>query len=360
LLSGSEDGSLRLWDVASGQCLRVIQGYTATVYDVDWSPDSAQLVSGSADALVTIYAVDGATPPRVLRGHGSEVFGVGWNPVGNLIATSEWNNLIRLWDSTSGVCLHLLQHPDDPSNFFDTLAWSPDGERLATTTYAHGVEVFESTVPPRCWSGERVPAWIRHVVWSGDGRWLAGGGDDGVAYVWDAAAGTIFRRLTGHHDRVISVAWSPDGTRLASGSWGNQRGELFIWDVQRGERLATLAGHAGLVSAVAWATGDGEAVISGGGDGELRWWNWQSGDCVRVCMAHQGTVQALKLSPDGTKLASCGDDGAIMLWDVHSGEHLQTVRRDRPYERLDITDLTGITDAQRTSLLSLGATMQSD
>jgi WD40 repeat protein len=90
-------------------------------------------------------------------------------------------------------------------------------------------------------------------------------------------------------------------------------------------------------------------------DGQLSWWDVHSGTRVRVRQAHQGTVQALRRSPDGAKLASCGDDGAIMLWDLASGEHLQTLRRDRPYERMDITDLTGLTEAQRKSLLALGA-----
>jgi WD40 repeat protein len=74
-----------------------------------------------------------------------------------------------------------------------------------------------------------------------------------------------------------------------------------------------------------------------------------------VIEAHQGTVQAIRRSPDGTKLASCGDDGAIMLWDLRSGDHLQTLRRDRPYERMDITDLKGVTEPQRAALMALGA-----
>ena len=105
---------------------------------------------------------------------------------------------------------------------------------------------------------------------------------------------------------------------------------------------------------MAWSPG-GEQLISGGGDGTLRWWEVQCGECVRVREAHQGTVQALKVSPDGRRLASCGDDGAIQLWDLDSGESLQTLRRDRLYERLNITDIQGLSEVQQASLRALGA-----
>ena len=143
--------------------------------------------------------------------------------------------------------------------------------------------------------------------------------------------------------------------RLASAGGGRGSGEIFVWEAHSGERVQALAEHPGAASAVAWSP-NGEILMSGGGDGKLRWWEVDSGHCVRVQEAHQGrVVHALKVSPDGSRLASCGDDGAIMIWDLESGQHLQTLRRDRPYERLNITGVRGLTEAQKASLCALGA-----
>ena len=87
----------------------------------------------------------------------------------------------------------------------------------------------------------------------------------------------------------------------------------------------------------------------------LRWWNVQSGECVKIREAHQGAVQSLKISVDGRRLASCGDDGAVTVWDLASAELLRTLRRDRPYERLTITGVKGLTQAEIASLRGLGA-----
>jgi WD40 repeat protein len=127
-----------------------------------------------------------------------------------------------------------------------------------------------------------------------------------------------------------------------------------VWDVQDGKRVHAFAGQADLVYALAW-TPIGDQLVSGGSDGMLCWWNVQSEKCVRKRNAHQGAVRSLKISPDGRWLASCGDDGAIMIWDLHTAEHMRTLRRDRPYERLNITGIKGLTDAQRITLRTLGA-----
>jgi len=176
-------------------------------------------------------------------------------------------------------------------------------------------------------------------------------------YVWDASDGSERLRLAGHHGGVTSVAWSPDGSRLASGGSGQGQGdsgELLVWDARSAKPVHAFVGHPGVVSAVTWAP-SGERLISGGSDGWLRWWQMPSLECVRVQQAHPGMVHSLKVSPDGRLLASCGDDGAIMLWNLESGEHLRTLRRDRPYERLTITGIQGLTQAEIATLRALGA-----
>src|SRR5260221_512537 len=293
-------------------CVRVIQGYATSLFDIDWSPDGTQLVSGGTNTLVTIWDVAGGTSPSVLRGHRWIVHGVAWSPDGRLLASSGWDNTIGLWDAATGACLQLLRDPAAADTIFQGVAWSPDGRLLACGSYLRGVQVWDVTARTRRWVGRAYPTKIRRVASSPDGTRLASGGDDGSVCLWDASDGTLLQRLQGHSGMVASVAWSPDGTRLASGGGGRGSEELLVWDAHSGECVRALAGHAGLVFAVAWMK-LGDLLVSGESDGMLRWWDVQSGECMRIRAAHQGTIQSLRASPDGQRLATYGHRWIIML-----------------------------------------------
>ncbi len=353
LLSGSPDGTLRLWEVERGQCVRVLRGYDACLYDLDWSPDGTQLASAGSDSVVSLWRVEGpggGAPRGVLRGHGWSVYGVAWHPDGGVLASSGWDNAIRLWEPATGSSAQVIRDRDHPDTLFWGLAWSPDGKHLASAGLNRGVLVWEERADSGRWIGRELPLFIRRLTFSPDGTRLVGGAEDGHVYVWGASDGKLLQRLAGHQGAVMCVAWSPDGSRLASASGS----EVLVWEVRSGAGMRALAPHPGGALAVTWEP-SGERLLSGGSDGRLRWWEVQSGECVREQEAHQGTVQALKVSPDGRRLASCGNDGTIRLWDLESGHALGTLRRDRPYERLNIMGIRGLTEAQQASLRALGA-----
>jgi len=232
--------------------------------------------------------------------------------------------------------------------------------------------VWDMTTRSLRWVGQPYQTMFIGVAWSPDGTRLAAGSDDGSVYLWQGTDGTLLQQLQGHHGSVNRVVWSPDGMHLAS---GGSTGELFLWDVQSGERVQTFVGHSGVIQALAWsrsqtgASGQEQAaptLISGDSDGLLRWWDVQSGECVCVQAAHQGMIRSLRVSPDGRWLGSCGDDGAIKIWDLCGSGLVQgtvpaspplwrTLQHNRPYEGLTITGIKGLSEAQKVSLQALGA-----
>ena len=246
------------------------------------------------------------------------------------------------------------------ANYADTLffgvEWSPDGRLLAGGTYMHGLHVWDMTTYTCHWVGCQNPTWIHHVVWSPDGTRLVSCGDDGLS-LWDASQGMLLERLQWHQTTMLSAAWSSDGRLLASGGSGRSGGEVLVWDItgeHRAEPIQVLHGLTGAVFAVAWSP-HGKVLISGENTGKIRWWDVETGACLSMREGHDGAVQALEVAPDGHILASCGDDSTIRLWDIESTELLRILRRDRPYERLDITGIKGLTEAQKETLYSLGA-----
>ena len=128
----------------------------------------------------------------------------------------------------------------------------------------------------------------------------------------------------------------------------------MLWAAFSGQPLATLKGHTRGVFGVA-LSGDGRLLASSSFDMTVKLWEVPSGRPLATLQGHTGVVLAVALSADGGLVVSGSNDGTIKLWDPNSGACLRTLRGDRRYERMDITGLTGVTDAQRAALRALGA-----
>jgi WD40 repeat protein len=150
---------------------------------------------------------------------------------------------------------------------------------------------------------------------------------------------------------VWSVVFAPDGHTLASSSSDRT---VKLWDTQTAECRITLQGHTDRIVPVAFHP-DGKSIASGSDDLTIRLWDSWSGHLLMTFNGHTGWVISLAFSPDGNTLISSSGDGTIKLWDTHSGECIRTLRPPRPYEGMNITGATGLTDAQRETLKALGA-----
>ena len=168
---------------------------------------------------------------------------------------------------------------------------------------------------------------VLSLAFSPDGRTLASGtgGSEGVR-LWDTHTGEILKTLEEHLGVGASIAFSPDGTMLAGGGSVRFPFEytLCLWDVRTGKLKDTLTGHTGTVTTVAFSP-DGTMLASGSYDSEIRLWNAKTGAPLRRLGGHSHGVESVAFSPDGTTLASGGRDNMVRLWDADTGEILKTL-----------------------------------
>ena len=159
------------------------------------------------------------------------------------------------------------------------------------------------------------------VAFSPNGQTLASGSQDRTIRLWNPNNGNLKRTLTGHRDAVNSVAFSPDGRTLASGSWD---GTIRLWNPNNGNLKSTLTGHTNGILFVAFSP-DGQTIASASGDQTIRLWNPNNGKHIRTLSGHTNIVDSVAFSPDGRTLASGSRDQTIRLWNPNNGKLKSTL-----------------------------------
>ncbi|MBD1903676.1 NB-ARC domain-containing protein [Trichocoleus sp. DQ-A3] len=346
LASGSNDSTVRLWDVETGRSLRTVQGYSAGVRSVVFSADGQALVSGGDDKTVKLWDIQSGVCIRTLKGHLSWVWSVAISSDGQMLASSSSDSTVRLWDADTRQCLKTLK---SHTNIVMSVAFSPDGQTLASGGTDQDIFLWDVE------SGQRLKAFPRNgriwsVAFSPDGQILACGSEDTIIRLWDIQSGGLIRTLQGHTSLVFSIAFSPDGQYLVSSSSDQT---VKLWNINTGECLRT-GFHTGGVWRVTFCS-SGQYFVSASNDKTVKVWNPESGECLTTLHGHEGEVWSVAFMPHSSILASGSQDGTIKLWDISTGKLLKTLRDRRPYEQMNITGVTDITDAQKDTLRLLGA-----
>ena len=298
LAAAGDDGRVLLDDATTGARLHTLAGHSSPVLGVAFSPDGRRLAScsgqldGEGDASIRLWDTATGDPLALLVGHTSAVCAVAFSPDGRRLASvsgralSRDDDTLRLWDVATGECLGV--HPGH-QGLVSCVEFSPDGRLVATGSFDHSVRLWEADGGRLVATLEGHSSAVLCLAFSPDGRTLASGSGDPlglgehVVRLWDVASGRALTVLSGHASPVFAVAWSPDGRRLATGS-GNlplpvvERGpgdtSIRLWDAADGELLLTLpdAGLSGSAAPI-WElafTPDGRRLVSAGDDGALR------------------------------------------------------------------------------------------
>jgi WD40 repeat protein len=335
LASASSDRSIKVWDAKTGETLLALRGHHGDVRGVSFDPASAgrRLASGGNDGLVKLW--DAAeVGPRILQGHTHTIQQFLFSPDGRL-ASAASDGTIRLWDSRSGKERLKIDY------LTERLAISPDGRLLAAgwTDLRRTERIGEAMV----WdaeTGREVRRLGGHtevvlcVAFSPDGRTLATVGSKpfppparpGEVKLWDVATWKEIDRFRPPLGVVVGLTFSPDGRQLAL---AGTDGSLVLWDVKERKEGHRLRGHTGWVRSLAYRPG-GKALATGDTAGTLIVWEAATGRPLLKRKAHGGPLTGLAFNPDGSRLASTSFDlinagDEVKLWDPDGGREVLTL-----------------------------------
>jgi WD40 repeat protein len=343
IASGSADQSVRLWHTQTGECCKTLQGYTNFVLSVAFSSDDQHLASTSTDQTVNLWDISTGECLNSFYGHENWVWSVAFSLDDQLLVSGGFDHTVRVWDRSS--CLRVLR---GHTNWVWSVAFSPDGETVASGSFDQTIRIWN----PR--TGECVhilaaQSRIWAIDYSPDGQFLASGEENHNIHLWNPQTGQCLKTLQGHTNRVMSIAFSADGKQLVSGS---EDGTVRIWDVKSGQCVCVLEADERIAS-VAFAP-NGDFVASGGVDQLVKIWNLSTGEC-RIVRGHCDRIWSVKFNRDSSILASGSEDQTVRLWDVESGECVKVLQKPQPYDGMKIANISGVTNAQKTTLKALGA-----
>ncbi len=310
ILSGSDDKTSRLWETASGRCIRIFEGHTGPVNCVAFSPDGQLILSGSGDGTLRLSDAVSGQCRWIARASGA-ILHCAFSPDGSNILSSSDDYTLRLWNTSLGSCTRVFLGHAGPVR---SGAFSPDGSLLLSGSNDGTLRVWD-TASGRCiqvLSGH--PDWVLSAVFSTQGPLLLSGCSDHTLRLWDTGSGHCIRVFRGHTNSVRSVAFSQDGSQALSGSADHT---LRLWDVVSGRCIRIFEGHCGAIASVAFCQNESR-ILSGSSDHTLRLWEVASGQCVRIFEGYSESVRSIFFSPDGSSTLDDRYDEILNLWDASS------------------------------------------
>jgi WD40 repeat protein/DNA-binding XRE family transcriptional regulator len=339
--AGQQRGSIRIWDAVTADELLVTFNPGGSFF-VHFSPDGEHIAAADHDYTVRVFDTSpaGSREWLTLEAHSGGVRRTVYSPNGTRLATAGIDGTAKVFDANTGKD-YLTLSGHDESVF--GIAYSPDGKRLATASFDKTVKVWDAKTGQELLTLSKMGhgdgivgnlySGVLDIAFSPDGTRLASAGADGTAIVWDAITGQELLTLSNHGVGLTNLAFSPDGRRLLTASdtdltlgipeSGFADAQATMWDLATGHEIFSVTGPVRI-----WGLAfdkDGRRFATGGFDGVLRLWDAASGHKLLELPGHGGTIGDIHFSSDGKTVATGSADGTAKVWDAVMGTELATL-----------------------------------
>lgn len=359
LVIASSNGDASLWNLATGEQVRLLDGHAASVTSVVFSADGTQILTGSDDSSALLWETGTGAILGSFGGHTEGVTDVAFAPNNTMLTASADGRAIH-WNIATGQMQQtlMIEIPSGDSRPprrvpLQSIAVAPNGEHVLLGDVDGDAHLWELATGElvQFYAGHR--ASVLETAFTSDGTEAitAGARTDHTVRFWPVMASKIRQTIENHTASVAALALSPDGRQLLSGGCDQA---ARLWDLGSATNVYEIVGHSHSISpcvSFAEISPDGQLILTGTGAG-LRLSTRASGQFLRIINAHRHAIRSARFSADSRYIVTAGDDrnpascfnncGSAKVWDAQSGDLLQTLTHDGTVTAATISEDGGL------------------
>ena len=345
---GYEDRTLNFIRTDTFQLTTRLAGHSSALYSVACAPNNPAIIAGGGEnSVVTLWNLENGVPMQVLEGHTYRVFYMTFRADGEKLLTSSYDRTLRIWDVKGGYCEQVLAgHKAE----IRAACWVGD-EQIISTSPDLSIRIWDARTGLQVETLHGAFDELYAMAVTPDFQLLAAGGEDHKIWLWDLRTRQVLGEIPGHRGTIWALHFISKGRTLISCS---SDGTVRYWDMETQKEMRTIHADSDQVKTIA-LNRSGTLLASAGYDRTVKLWDVESGDLLGSMTGHSGTIYSLGFTADDQAVVSASHDGTLRVWDVQSKNCSKILRPDRPYERMNITDVVGISRSQQNSLRQLGA-----
>ncbi len=312
ILTPSSDGTVRVWNAATGAELLTLSGHDDTVYQAVWNGDETRILTASFDGTARVWDAASGAELLTLSGHNDTVYQATWNRAETRILTAAFDGTARVWDAASGAeLLTLTGHTDGVWQAI----WNDAETRILTTSGDYTARIWDAVTGTEQLTLAAHTDIVYQAIWNSAETRILTASADGDARLWDVSTGQELLTLSGHNLGIRQAIWNDAETRILTAS---DDGTARVWDAASGAELLALTGHTLGVWQAVWNS-DESRILTAGRDKTARVWNAETGTELFTLAGHRADVRQATWNDAETRILTASEDSTARVWDVAIG-----------------------------------------